>query len=179
MQRITRDQAMKYEFDYRHEPLLRVEQGEAFVVETEDAGSGQVRSADVAPYIMDFPTREFEPPKGNPIGGRKNTPTGDGVWCSFDLTNTGSYVEGGEHPDDASEYLGSDIYRLDAEVSGEGWKVEIPNAIVAAGFGKTVSANVAVGAAEDAEDEGVVTLTATSESDPSVKGTAKCVVPKA
>ena len=117
--------------------------------------------------------------KGNPIGGRKNTPTGDGVWCSFDLTNTGSYVKGGEHPDDASEYLGSDIYRLEAEVSGEGWKVEIPNAIVAAGFGKTVSANVAVGAAEDAEDEGVVTLTATSESDPSVKGTAKCVVPKA
>ena len=43
-QRITRDQAMKYEFDHRHAPLLRVEQGESFVAETEDAGSGQVRS---------------------------------------------------------------------------------------------------------------------------------------
>lgn len=69
MQKITRDQAMKYEFNHGDEPLLRVEQGESFVIETEDAGSGQVRSADVAPNIMDFPTRKFEPPKGNPIGG--------------------------------------------------------------------------------------------------------------
>ena len=50
-------------------PLMRVAQGESFVVETEDAGSGLVRSADVAPHLMDFPTRNFEPPKGNPIGG--------------------------------------------------------------------------------------------------------------
>ena len=69
MQRITREQAMKYEFDHRHEPLLRVEQGESFVVETEDAGSGMVRSPDVAPRLMDMPTRKFEPAKGNPIGG--------------------------------------------------------------------------------------------------------------
>ena len=69
MQRIVRDQAMKYEFDHRDEPLMRVAQGESFVVETEDAGSGLVRSADVAPHLMDFPTRNFEPPKGNPIGG--------------------------------------------------------------------------------------------------------------
>ena len=69
MQRITRDEAMKYEFDHRDEPLMRVAQGESFVVETEDAGSGLVRSADVAPHLMDFPTRNFEPPKGNPIGG--------------------------------------------------------------------------------------------------------------
>lgn len=116
--------------------------------------------------------------KGNPIGSRKSTPTGDGVFCSFDLTNSGSYVEGGEHPDDASEYLGNDIYRLEAEVSGDGWRVEIPNALITAKFGETVSANVAVGAAKDAVGEGVVTLTVTSESDSSVKGTAKCTVSK-
>ena len=69
MQRITRDQAMKYEFDHRHAPSLKVEQGESFVVETEDAGSGQVRSADVAPRLVDLPTRKFEPPKSNPWGG--------------------------------------------------------------------------------------------------------------
>ena len=44
MQRIPRDQAMEYEFDHRHPPKLSVKQGESFVVETEDAGSGQVRS---------------------------------------------------------------------------------------------------------------------------------------
>ncbi|KAG9251343.1 uncharacterized protein F5Z01DRAFT_293306 [Emericellopsis atlantica] len=116
--------------------------------------------------------------EGHPIGGRGNTPTTKGVFCSFDLTNSGSYVEGGEHPDDASEYLGSDIFRLEASVNGEGWRVEVPNALVAAKFGETVSANVAVGATEDAEVEGVVTLTVTSESDGEVKATAECRVSK-
>jgi acetamidase/formamidase len=69
MQRITREQAMEYEFDYRHAPKLRVKQREHFVIETEDAGSGLIRSVDVAPMIDNFPTRKFEPPKGNPIGG--------------------------------------------------------------------------------------------------------------
>ena len=69
MQRITRDNAMEYEFDHRHPPKLRVEQGESFVVETEDAGSGLIRSADVAARIDELPTRRFDPPKGNPIGG--------------------------------------------------------------------------------------------------------------
>ncbi len=69
MQRLTRDQAMEYEFDYRHTPKLRVKQGEFSVVETEDAGSGLIRSADVAPLIDHFPTRKFEPPKANPVGG--------------------------------------------------------------------------------------------------------------
>ncbi len=69
MQRISRDQAMMYEFDHRHEPVLRVQQGESFVVETEDAGSGLVRSPEAASQLDDFPTRQFFPPKGNPMGG--------------------------------------------------------------------------------------------------------------
>ena len=69
MKRITRDRAMEYEFDYRHPPKLRVAQGESFVIDTEDAGSGQVRSADAASRLNDCPTRNFFPPKGNPIGG--------------------------------------------------------------------------------------------------------------
>ncbi|MBM3948847.1 MAG: hypothetical protein FJ312_06360 [SAR202 cluster bacterium] len=69
MQRITRDQAMEYVFDHRHAPKLRVKQGERFVVETEDAGSGLVRSADMAPKLNDLPTRKFFPAKSNPIGG--------------------------------------------------------------------------------------------------------------
>tara|TARA_B100001123_G_C15340308_1_gene1034551 strand:+ start:1376 stop:2317 length:942 start_codon:yes stop_codon:yes gene_type:complete len=60
---------MKYEFDFHHEPLLRVAQGESFVVETEDAGSGQIRSADVTPTLMELPTRNSEPAKSNPMGG--------------------------------------------------------------------------------------------------------------
>ena len=37
MQRILRDQARKYAFDWRDEPLLRVKPGETFEVETYDA----------------------------------------------------------------------------------------------------------------------------------------------
>ena len=69
MQRIPREQAMEYEFDHRHPPKLRVKQGESFVVDTEDALSGLVRSSDVAPRLTDLPPTKFEPPKANPIGG--------------------------------------------------------------------------------------------------------------
>lgn len=60
---------MVYEFDWRHKPVLRVEQGESFVIETEDAGSGLIRSSDMAPHIDDLPTRKFYPAKSNPMGG--------------------------------------------------------------------------------------------------------------
>lgn len=116
--------------------------------------------------------------EGKPVSGRNNTPTATGVFCSFDLTNNGTYVKGGDHPSDVSEYVGSDIYRLKAEVKGSGWRVEVPNELVVAKFGETVGSNVAVGASEDAEDTGVVTLTVTSESDSDIKGAAKCSVPK-
>ena len=44
MQRIERDQARKYAFDWRDEPLLRVERGERFEIETWDASTGFIRT---------------------------------------------------------------------------------------------------------------------------------------
>ena len=55
----------------------------------------------------------------------------------------------------------------------------MPNALVSAKFGETVSANVAVGASQDASEEGIVTLKVKSESDESVGATAECRVSKA
>ena len=69
MQRIVKADALKYELDYRDEPLLRVAQGESFVVETYDAQSGTITSADVAPLIAGMPSAKSEPGKGNPVGG--------------------------------------------------------------------------------------------------------------
>ena len=69
MQRIIKADALKYELDYRDEPLLRVAQGESFVVETYDAQSGTITSADVAPLIAEMPSAKSEPGKGNPVGG--------------------------------------------------------------------------------------------------------------
>lgn len=117
--------------------------------------------------------------EGGAVAGKSRTPTTTGVYCSFELKNSGTYVAGGSHPHDVTVYAGSDVFRLEASVEGDGWKVDVPNVFVVAKYGETQTAFVAVGAGEGAVDTGVVTLTATSESDPSVKATAKCQVPKA
>ena len=44
MQRIPREQARKFAFDWRDEPLLRVEPGESFEVETYDASNGYIQT---------------------------------------------------------------------------------------------------------------------------------------
>src|SRR3954468_844995 len=69
MQRIVRDLARKYAFDWRDEPLLRVRPGEAFEVETWDASTGYFKSpADKAiPALR--PRFDRPPPQANPIAG--------------------------------------------------------------------------------------------------------------
>jgi amidase len=69
MQRINRAQARKYAFDWEDEPLLRVQPGESFEVEADDASSGYFRTtADKAiPALR--PGFDRSPPMANPIGG--------------------------------------------------------------------------------------------------------------
>ncbi|MGX7672151.1 M6 family metalloprotease domain-containing protein [Plantactinospora sp. DSM 117369] len=115
-------------------------------------------------------------------GGEVTTatrPTNRGVTCSFTLTNTGAYAAGGQaHPENATAYLTSDVYRLSASVGGKGWRVELPNALATAGFGKSSTVRVSVGATPSATQTGVVRLTATSESDPTKTMTKQCRVQK-
>ena len=40
MQRIPRDKARKYALDWRDDPLLKVQIGESFEIDTEDASTG-------------------------------------------------------------------------------------------------------------------------------------------
>ncbi|KAI1339828.1 M6 family metalloprotease [Xylariaceae sp. FL0016] len=106
-----------------------------------------------------------------------NETTTMAVSCAFTLSNTGSYVEGdADHPQNLSAYLTSDIYRLSAQVDGEGWSIVLPNELAAAEFGGSMTVNVAVGAVSNATANAVVKLTAVSESDPSVADTAECQV---
>ncbi|SDZ24851.1 M6 family metalloprotease domain-containing protein [Micromonospora pattaloongensis] len=115
--------------------------------------------------------------KGEVTSGGK--PTNRGVTCSFPLTNTGAYSAGGQaHPENVNAYLKSDVYRLSAEVAGRGWRVELPNALATAKFGKSTTVKVSVGASADAAATGFVKLTATSESDPSKTVTRQCRVEK-
>jgi acetamidase/formamidase len=69
MKRITREQARKYAFDWRDEPLLRVEPGESFEIETWDAGTGYFRSAEDKAIPSQRPGFDRNPPTANPIGG--------------------------------------------------------------------------------------------------------------
>jgi acetamidase/formamidase len=69
MQRIPRDQARKFAFDWRDEPLLRVRCGESFEIETDDASSGYFRSSQDKAIPARRPGFDRSPPLANPIGG--------------------------------------------------------------------------------------------------------------
>ena len=69
MQRIPRDLARKYAFDWEDEPLLRVEPGESFEVETYDASTGYFKTPEDKAIPGRRPGFDKSPPLANPIGG--------------------------------------------------------------------------------------------------------------
>jgi amidase len=69
MKRIPRDQARKFAFDARDEPLLRVAPGEPFEVETFDASNGYIKSAEDKAIPALRPGFDRMPPLVNPIAG--------------------------------------------------------------------------------------------------------------
>ena len=69
MQRIIRDHARKYAFDWRDEPLLRVKLGESFEIETYDAGTGYFKTEADKAIPAKRPGFDRYPPMANPIGG--------------------------------------------------------------------------------------------------------------
>jgi acetamidase/formamidase len=69
VQRITRDQARKYAFDWEDEPLLRVRCAESFEIETYDASTGYFKSPQDKALPARRPGFDKSPPLANPIGG--------------------------------------------------------------------------------------------------------------
>ena len=69
MQRISREQARKYAFDWEDEPLLRVKPGESFEVETYDASTGYFKTPDDKALPARRPGFDRYPPLANPLGG--------------------------------------------------------------------------------------------------------------
>jgi amidase len=69
VQRIPREAARKYAFDWRDEPLLHVKPGEAFEVETYDASTGYFKSPEDKAVPGKRPGFDRTPPTANPIGG--------------------------------------------------------------------------------------------------------------
>ena len=69
MQRIPRDRARKFAFDWRDEPLLTVRPNEPFEVETWDASTGYFKTADDKAIPGKRPGFDRSPPLVNPIAG--------------------------------------------------------------------------------------------------------------
>jgi acetamidase/formamidase len=69
MQRIPRELARKYAFDWEDEPLLHVQPGETFEIETYDASTGYFKSSQDKAIPALRPGFDRSPPLANPIGG--------------------------------------------------------------------------------------------------------------
>jgi M6 family metalloprotease-like protein len=97
---------------------------------------------------------------------------------SFTLTNTGEGAPAapGAHPDDATAFLQSDLYRLSVSVEGEGWSARLLNGLAAVDAGESKQVTVYVSAGSDAAGSATLILSATSESDPSVVAQAEISV---
>jgi amidase len=69
MKRIVREQARKFAFDWRDQPLLRVAPGEPFEVETFDASNGFIKTELDKAIPALRPGFDRVPPQANPIAG--------------------------------------------------------------------------------------------------------------
>ena len=71
MQKINRVDAKKYAFDWRDKPLLRVQPGESFEIETWDASTGFLKTPEDPPSPPTAPvstaTRRCPPPPLAPV----------------------------------------------------------------------------------------------------------------
>lgn len=69
MQRITREQSVKYAFDWRDKPLIRVRCRESFEIEAYDASTGYFKSSADKAIPAHRPGFDRLPPLANPIAG--------------------------------------------------------------------------------------------------------------
>jgi acetamidase/formamidase len=70
MKRVERSpEVLKYTIDFQHTPVLEVELGESFTLETEDASSGIYRTQEDAARLLDAWYLNYTPKKANPLTG--------------------------------------------------------------------------------------------------------------
>jgi acetamidase/formamidase len=94
MQRIERDQARKFAFDWRERPQLRVQPGEIFEIETWDASTGYFKSPDDKAIPSRRPGFDRSPPLANPLGGPvfvEGAQRGDTLVVTIEQIRVGPY----------------------------------------------------------------------------------------
>lgn len=92
--------------------------------------------------------------------------------CTFPVRNTGAGGPSATHPG----ALESDVFRISTASSGSGWTAWTPNAVVTASPGASVQVPVYASRTPGSANNTDITLTATSESDPTRTATMKCNV---
>lgn len=112
--------------------------------------------------------------RGVKVSAKSQSPT----QVDFTLTNSGKAAPFSDalHPTKDPAHFAYDVYRLSVSVKGEGWSAGLQNALAAVKFGASQSVLVLIRKTPGAAPSAVVTLTATSESDPSRTATAKYTV---
>ncbi|TQV96294.1 hypothetical protein V2A60_003286 [Cordyceps javanica] len=162
------------EFEYIDEPNgLHL-----YVLNQHRSSNGTLSYAVAARAINDTSANEYavKVSSGTVLPVAVNADTTSAFYCSFNIKNNGT--QGHKASDTKAEVAqhNSDIYRLSATVAGSGWQVQLPNEVATAQFGQDVDVLVAVKAAEQSDEESIVTLKVTSESSSSVVGVAECKV---
>jgi M6 family metalloprotease-like protein len=102
-----------------------------------------------------------------PAGRSSLSVKGEAASVAFALSNTGAKAD-----EAAGPHFGSDVYRLSASVEGRGWSARLPNALAAVKAGSSRAVTVGLSREPGASKTATVTLSATSESDPSKIATA-------
>ncbi|MFI0353450.1 M6 family metalloprotease domain-containing protein [Actinomadura sp. 9N407] len=104
--------------------------------------------------------------RGVQVNNGKATAAGSGwVRCTVPLRNSG---KGG------SGRYASDVYRLTASVSGQGWQTRVPNELATAQAGARTSVEVWAKPGPGADRKARLQVKATSESDPGKTDTGTC-----
>jgi M6 family metalloprotease-like protein len=106
-------------------------------------------------------------------------PSGPGSRVDFVVRNTGIAAPfNASHPTRDPLYFANDVYRLKVSVSGEGWSAALQNELAAIRFGDSQTVPVFVKHTGNASASAVITLTATSESDPAKSARLEYTVDK-
>ncbi|MBP2327909.1 M6 family metalloprotease-like protein [Kibdelosporangium banguiense] len=103
---------------------------------------------------------------------------GQAAKCSFPLTNTGQAATNtaGHTSTNVASKLDNDVYRLSVSSRGRGWTAQLDNALTTATAGRTVTVPVYVSHTPGSDQSTTVTLTAKSESNPTVTHSLPCTV---
>jgi len=107
-------------------------------------------------------------------GTAEDVEAGTAVRCTYRVENTGTAEDvSGTQPEDVSDWVDADVFRVSAEAT-DGWKVWLPRKAVGIDNGDGFDVEAVAVRPDGAPADTTVTLTVTSESDPTTKATATC-----